>query len=685
MVSLLRYLAMCPRPVWLPTVAFCVALAVSQQDAVGQSGSDLENAVLAIREAFPARRGLLKVVVERETDVEDSSESSNNNSGAGKVLGTVRTSESVVFEGVDKPFCFSRVQAVRTSDSRTAVLVTEQIYNAQGRFHLSSLIIGAGITPEGNLDQVGQRYLDTHELPAILWHRNMSIEEGLSPLFSGSAAVFLGVFSSGGKRLDVSDDSIVAELESTSAADGQEVRHASSGLTFKIANGVVTRWESHTVAERKENRLVYVPLEFGQKGEIVAYSFGLASSKVRNVVRLRDSRELDVNADFQRLGVRSDHRVTDNENRNLRLAWNNGLVATVIDPEAEERIYGRDADDSGNLNAKVSSGRGPVLRQAFLGESASSKQCGVYSFAYAASKLGVVVPLVDVVSEKYLTSKYGSSAQDLVNAASDFGLWAQPVSNASLSLLRLHGNPALLHFRDLAGAGGHWVVFEGFDESGAMLICDLPDETAALPAADVMTYWDGNVVLLSKEKGRGQILYFSRVYQALPLILVVVIFYVLGWTTSWETIRYRKVRGASLFVVALIAGLVWAAFSNLGYLRNRDAVSLTMGNDAFGKEGDIAVAHSIPRGARLIDARLSSDFQRGHIEGSINVPVNSRLMQFRRLVTSIDRGDTLVVYCNNSKCAWADKVAKRLVSVGYSNVSIYRPGYQGYLSEYGEQ
>ena len=634
-----------------------------------------------ICKAFPPRRGAFRVLYERHM-LPPAAQMSPPESVV-EVDEPQRSVAVFAFERADNHVYFFGGSPVRTGDGRGALSLHEWIQKGDDHFSMSHLIIGASLGENGEIDEASQSSLKVARLPPIIWQKDA--EKARSRLNALSAgATFLGWFMSDDRRIDLAEVDPGEDLSFTKVIDGYDVVHIASGLTFRLRNGRVAKWEYRMGSAGDTKIIVCTPETFDSEGSIGSFRIQGNNSPDFTVVRLLEFDEGFGQIGFRVLPVSVGHPIISLENRNLRLAWHEGAVATVIDPAGEARILSNLRSDNEFHVEAESSKSPPVLRQTHLGEMGSSKQCGVYAFAYAASTLGKRVPLLELVSERYMTSEFGSSARDLELAAEDYGLSSFAVANSSPYLLRVHDGPAILHFRNLAGIGGHWVVFEGFNDRGEMLICDLPDETSAYPVADVLTYWDGNAVLLSKEGIKPWALPVARLMQSWPVLGIAVLFSGIGWLASRVGPNCRRSRTLIVLAAIGIFGLCWTSFSSLGYLRNPEAVLLTLGHDAFGSRGKIKVVDELPPHVNLIDARLTSDFQREHIPGSLNIPVDSRLAHLHRLVTDIDLAEPIAVYCNNARCDWADKVALKLSSIGYTDVSIYRPGFQGYKALHDE-
>lgn len=82
----------------------------------------------------------------------------------------------------------------------------------------------------------------------------------------------------------------------------------------------------------------------------------------------------------------------------------------------------------------------------------------------------------------------------------------------------------------------------------------------------------------------------------------------------------------------------------------------------------------------VVDCRRSNSFVVGHIPGAISLPANCKLTtlcQFRKRF-AVNR--KIIVYCENEHCNFANHVASLLGVLGYSDVTVYRPGWEGYLA-----
>lgn len=76
-------------------------------------------------------------------------------------------------------------------------------------------------------------------------------------------------------------------------------------------------------------------------------------------------------------------------------------------------------------------------------------------------------------------------------------------------------------------------------------------------------------------------------------------------------------------------------------------------------------------GVVLVDVRTPEAYQQGHLAGAINIPLPEMRQQDRRLAEA----QRIVVYGRDVEGVLSAAAAKKLTSLGYSNVYDYRPGF----------
>lgn len=80
----------------------------------------------------------------------------------------------------------------------------------------------------------------------------------------------------------------------------------------------------------------------------------------------------------------------------------------------------------------------------------------------------------------------------------------------------------------------------------------------------------------------------------------------------------------------------------------------------------------------LLNVLSEEDFERGHIPGSHNVPIDndSFLDDVKKIVDTKDQN--IVVYCASRNCSASPKAAEKLTEAGYTNVMDFEDGMAGW-------
>ena len=77
----------------------------------------------------------------------------------------------------------------------------------------------------------------------------------------------------------------------------------------------------------------------------------------------------------------------------------------------------------------------------------------------------------------------------------------------------------------------------------------------------------------------------------------------------------------------------------------------------------------------VIDSRKKTEYQKGHIEGAINI-LNTRLKPEDLERVSPDKSTEILFYCNGSRCLRSTDSIKKAKSWGYSNLIWFRGGWK---------
>lgn len=81
----------------------------------------------------------------------------------------------------------------------------------------------------------------------------------------------------------------------------------------------------------------------------------------------------------------------------------------------------------------------------------------------------------------------------------------------------------------------------------------------------------------------------------------------------------------------------------------------------------------------LVNVLSSEQFEREHIPGSINIPLDQVEQEFPE---QFEEGDDIVVYCASPSCQASPKAAQKLESMGFTNVKDYEDGLSDWKERY---
>ena len=78
----------------------------------------------------------------------------------------------------------------------------------------------------------------------------------------------------------------------------------------------------------------------------------------------------------------------------------------------------------------------------------------------------------------------------------------------------------------------------------------------------------------------------------------------------------------------------------------------------------------------LVDVLPRAHFEQEHIKGAISLPLDEIGRKAKTLLEKKD--ELIVVYCASFECQASTQAARKLISLGYPNVSDYKGGLQDY-------
>ena len=317
--------------------------------------------------------------------------------------------------------------------------------------------------------------------------------------------------------------------------------------------------------------------------------------------------------------------------------------------------------------------------------------CGLYCLYLVMRTQGHDPDFGDLIRPEYLDTSNGSTLTALKLAAEDAGLHAEILRKASTRMLRAYSGPVILHVKgnELSRDYDHYMLFLAAQGQQAQ-IYDPPGPVKLVSFDELASRWDGKGLVVSSESIQLAGLFHRERMRLLFIAgpLAVLLFLVRGvrrripWPEALSGVFGRAglsgVQAGALAAASLLIGLVCHSVSQAGFLTYPDGAISTQRAHAsdFIPRIDLKTAKRLQeKGTIFIDARLKRDFEGGHVEGAINIPVDANDVVRRQAIKEMSRGNSLVVYCQSVNCSFAEVVAGKLRLDGFSTVSILPGGW----------
>ena len=83
----------------------------------------------------------------------------------------------------------------------------------------------------------------------------------------------------------------------------------------------------------------------------------------------------------------------------------------------------------------------------------------------------------------------------------------------------------------------------------------------------------------------------------------------------------------------------------------------------------------------FVDARSSDNYDDGHIQGAISLPVGEFDERIESFLNRYSPDQPIVTYCSGRTCEDSHELAQFLTDAGYTNVRIFIEGFPGWESE----
>jgi rhodanese-related sulfurtransferase len=315
------------------------------------------------------------------------------------------------------------------------------------------------------------------------------------------------------------------------------------------------------------------------------------------------------------------------------------------------------------------------------------RYCGLYCIYGAARALGLEdVQFSDLLSEEFVSSPKGSTAEDLIAAGKSIDVRVTKWQHGTLASLLAAREPLILHvasglqFKDY----NHWALFLGWDGDLVRLADQDGNVVHELPSV-LLAKWDGTALLVSRpDQNSGMwVLYAAEI--GVVFLVALLIFFALRALLvvrpGVESIPWF--RPISLIGIAATAVLVVVWLTPVTSDVSRHRIQRAF-ETRIQKTVSLSQLTQLSKaGAILVDARYERDFGMGHIPGAINMPVDSLDKEFVNLRKTMPADQTIIVYCQSANCAFDASVAERLHVAGFTNVHELSEGYLEWRSTTG--
>jgi len=321
----------------------------------------------------------------------------------------------------------------------------------------------------------------------------------------------------------------------------------------------------------------------------------------------------------------------------------------------------------------------------------SGPYCGLYCLHSAIKLAGKDSDFADLIKPEYIGSREGSSLAELKQAAEDHGMEAMAVGKLTCRDLLALPYPIILHVKSSSQSKDydHFELFLGVNE-GKARIFDPPNPVANVAFHELARRWNGTGLIVSPTPiATAAIFWPARLrlmlYAAMGIAIVLGVHWIRRrWFPQWSGLSRSRRYGLSfaqcgvLALLAFAVGLSYHFVSDEGFLAHADATDSVVqahSGNFLAKVSKKELQQLLNGTGVIIDARGESDFQVGHIEGAISIPVNSTDEQFRQSTTQIDKNKPVVVYCQSRGCVYDQTIALKLIAAGFTDVAIFKGGW----------
>jgi rhodanese-related sulfurtransferase/predicted double-glycine peptidase len=334
------------------------------------------------------------------------------------------------------------------------------------------------------------------------------------------------------------------------------------------------------------------------------------------------------------------------------------ILALVLLPQLLTQALGN--DDAPRPSTKASAKELGTVQVENFG---SLRYCGVYSVVVSANMHGKELKAADFLNNENVSSKRGSTIEDISRMLNSAGLASDPFLDGSVGWLEYVNEPVILHIRGQLekSSVNHWVVFGGMQEDRYRIV-DAGKGEVELSRAELLAIWDGIGIVVSKNDAapsRSQLALLFDVNVQL-LIAIAVFTVVIAGTDQPNSLK---------LLLGLLIGCSVFILRDDSLYRNQHAASVarssTVIQEVSVEQIDVSDIKRSASDFILLDARTEGQFKSRHLPSALSLPVNASILDYIMFSREhVTEDKAVITYCNSEHCKWADKVAKRLLSLG---------------------
>jgi rhodanese-related sulfurtransferase len=313
------------------------------------------------------------------------------------------------------------------------------------------------------------------------------------------------------------------------------------------------------------------------------------------------------------------------------------------------------------------------------------KSCGVEAAYGAMHALGITpdCAFVDLLTTEYISQIGGSTAQDVCNAVERLGAEATYLQGLGWASLLHAKHPMILHVSSdgQLEAANHWLLFLGVRDGMAKVV-DGGGTPESWPLERLLVRWRGLAVVVTPPGQKDQASWLLNFYETMMSLSVAAV--ALAIAQIFRTVSFSRTLtgfaaaflGVALTVAAFVIGVSGSYFPSPTQPSTRYAVAAIDGADfeIIDLNGFLSLMDD-PGEATLLDCRYRPDSLKFPIPGTMNVPIDAKSHEMAEALSGKQPAEPIVIFCANKRCGFSERMAVRLVGMGFTNLKIFRGGY----------